>query len=191
MILIFVNKKFEPDVECADEKQKIVISLPYLGRYSQNIKKKLKSIAFKYFEPRIKVDIIWNSTRKIHHFFRFKDRLPKYLCSKVLYRYSCDGCNSFYIGKIARHFLVREYEHLGLSIRTGKNFKYNPKNVNNSAILNHINMSGPCSGKTDNFVLIGSAKNDYFLKIKESLLIKELKPDLVNQGQSIPLYLFN
>ena len=136
------------------------------------------------------MDIIWNSTRKIHNFFRFKDRLPKHLCSKVLYRYTCDGCNSFYIRTTTSHFLVREYEHLGLSIRTGKNLKYNPKNANNSAILNHINMSEQCSGKIDNFTLIGSAKNDYFLKIKESLLIKELKPDLVNQGRSIPLYLF-
>ena len=86
---------------------------------------------------------------------------------------------------------MREYEHLGLSIRTGKSLKYNLKNANNSAILNHINMSETCSGKIENFTMIGNANSDYYLKHKESLLIKQLKPNLINQGQSLPLYLFN
>ena len=192
-IKIFITRKITKNdiTDPAQEKKKVVISLPFLGRYSNDVKRKFKSLSLKYFKPNIKVDIIWNSTRKIRNFFHFKDRLPKHLCSKVLYRYSCLGCNSFYIGKTARHVLIREYEHLGKSIRTGKNFKYNPKNNNNSAILNHINLSGGCSGNIDNFKVIGRAKNDYLLRIKESLLIKHLKPNLVNQGQSIPLFLFD
>ena len=166
-IKVFVNKKFvSRNIECTDEKQKIVISLPFLGRYSNDIKRKLKSMASKYFKSNVKVDIIWSSTRKICHFFSFKDRLPRHLCSKVLYRYSCDGCNSFYIGKTARHFLVKKYEHLGQSIRTGKNFKYNPKNANNSAMfmLNHINMFDTCSGKIDIFTIIEVREMTTYLK---------------------------
>ena len=168
-----------------------MISLPYLGKYSSEMKKKFKSLASKYFKSNIKVEIVWNSARKIRHFFQFKDKLPKHLCSKVLYRYSCEGCNSFYIGKTARHFLVREYEHLGISIKTGKKLTYNPNNTNNSAILKHINVSGTCNGNIGNFTMIGSARCDYHLKLKESILIKLLKPNLANQGQSLPLYLFN
>ena len=168
-IKIFIHKKFISNVDCTDERQKIVISLPYLGKYSNEVKKKFKSFASKYLKSNFKIDIVWNSTRKVRHFFPFKDRLPKHLCSNVLYRYSCEGCNSFYIGKTARHFLVREYEHLGVSIRTGKNYKYNPKNVNNSAILKHINESETCTGNIDDFTMIGSARCDYHLKIIRSL----------------------
>ena len=41
--------------------------------------------------------------------------------SKVTYKFKCNICNDVYIGETKRHFLVREYEHLGKSILTEKN----------------------------------------------------------------------
>ena len=115
-----------------------------------------------------------------------------HLRSKVLYRFTCDGCNSIYLGKTKRHFLVRAYEHLGLSYKTGKRFAYNPDNSNNTTVLNHINQSNQCKGNLDSFEIIGSARNDFFLRIKESLLIKKIKPCLLNpNSQSVPLHLFD
>ena len=110
--------------------------------------------------------------------------------SKILYRYTCNRCNSIYIGKTKRHFLVRAYEHLGLSLRTGKKFTYNPNFNNNTAVLDHLNQSGECSGDLSNFDIIGRANNDFFLRIKESLLIHKFKPSLNNKDKSIPLQLF-
>ena len=49
--------------------------------------------------------------------------------SKVIYKFKCNICNDVYIGETKRHFLVREYEHLGKSILTEKNLKYTEKDV--------------------------------------------------------------
>ena len=52
--------------------------------------------------------------------FRLKNQLPKSLNSVLLYKFSCNTCNSVYIGKAKRHFLVRQFKLLGLSIFTNK-----------------------------------------------------------------------
>ena len=81
-------------------------------------------------------------------------------------------------------------EHLGISLRTGKKFTYNPNNSNNSGILDHIHKGGGCHGDLDSFEIIGGARNDYFLRVKESLLIQKFKPTINSKSKSIPLQLF-
>ena len=66
--------------------------------------------------------------------------------SKILYRFTCNGCNSIYIGKTKRYFLIRAFEHLGASLRTGKKYTYNPKN-NNSTLLDHLHQAEECNGE--------------------------------------------
>ena len=75
------------------------------------------------------------------------------------------------MGKTKRHFLVRAFEHLGVSLRTGKKYTYNPKNNNNSTILDHLHQAEECNGELNDFEMIGKANNDFCLRIKESLLI--------------------
>ena len=166
------------------------LSLPFLGKYSNEIKRRVSSLASKYL-VKTKVVITWNSPRKLCNMFAFKDKLPMHLRSKILYKFSCNGCDSVYYGKSVRHFLVRAYEHLGISLRTGKNFTYNQNNSNNSMVLNHLRLSEQCNGSLDNFVIIGQARNDYHLRIKESLLIKKFQPNLNNKVNSVPLHLFD
>ena len=188
----FLNNKLNPDTSKKIEKQKLIISLPFVGKYSNDLKKKLSSFASSHLKPEFKITVVWSSCRSIRSFFSFKDRLPLHLRSKILYQFTCDGCNSIYIGKSKRHFLVRAYEHLGLSYRTGKRLTYNPQCSNNTAVLDHINQSDQCCGTLDSFRLIGGARNDFFLKIKESLLIKKVKPSLLNKSKaSVPSYLFD
>ena len=188
-IKIFLDKKIKPTLVHTEQKQVLKISLPFMGKFSNEVKRKISRLASNFL-VNTKVCIIWNSPRKLRTLFTFKDRLPMRLRSKILYRYTCNRCNSIYLGKTKRHFLVRAYEHLGLSIRTGKQFTYNPNNDNNSTILDHLHQSKECNGDVDNFEIIGSAKNDFFLKIKESLLIQKHKPKLNSKDKSIPLLLF-
>ena len=65
-----------------------------------------------------------------------------------------------------RHFLVREYEHLGKSILTEKNLKYTEKDA--TAIRkdchNHCH-----TADTSCFSLVRNAANKYHLKLKEFL----------------------
>ena len=189
---MFLQRKMNPNTSAKVEKQSLVISLPFLGKYSTELKKKLRAIVSKHLKSEFKLNIVWNSPRTLRSFFPFKDRPLMHLRSKLLYRFTCDGCNSIYIGKTKRHFLVRAYEHLGLSIRTGKKLTYNPKNKNNTAVLTHIHQSDSCCGNLDSFKIVGGARNDFYLKIKETLLIKKIKPTLLNQkGYSVPLLLFD
>ena len=137
-----------------------------------------------------KLQISLNSGCRLGNFFRFKDKVPLNARSLILYKFSCNGCNSIYLGKSKRHYLVRVFEHLGISLATGKHYSYNSKNSNNTAILNHINLS-TCNATLDNFRIIGSARNDYSLCLKESLLIQLHKYNLNNNVKSMPLKLFD
>ena len=116
--------------------------------------------------------------------------MPISVRSHILYRYTCDGCNAIYLGKTRRHYGVRVFEHLGISLLTHKKYTNNPRNLNNSAILNHINCNSMCIGKEENFKIIGSSHTDFTLCIKESLLIHKDKPKLNISDRSMPLYLF-
>ena len=64
--------------------------------------------------------------------FVSKNSYPRVLTqkySKVLDRYTCNTCNSVYIGKTKRHYLVRQSEHLGTLIFTNKALKYTEKDA--------------------------------------------------------------
>ena len=169
-------------------KQELRICLPFLGKQSFEIKGKLCKFIDKTF-PQCKLQVIFTSNVRLRNFFNFKDKIPIRVRSHILYRYTCDGCNAIYIGKTRRHYGVRVFEHLGILLTTGNKFTYNPQNPNNSAILNHINCTS-CTGKSENFKIIGSAKTDFLLSIKETLLIHKNKPKLNTSEKSVPIYLF-
>ena len=167
----------------------MTICLPFLGNQSFELKKKLQHFSSKLI-PQAKIQVIFSSNCSLRNFFIFKDKIPLNVRSHILYRYTCDGCNAIYIGKTRRHYRVRIFEHLGISLATHNPFTFNPKNSNNTAILTHINHTNKCIGSENNFKIIGSAKNDRLLCIKETLLIHKEKPKINTNDGSAPLYLF-
>ena len=110
----------------SSEKKEIIISLEFLGKLSLQVKKQLNDIIRSYHKN-VKLTVVFKSPNRIRNAFRFKEQLPKSINSKVLYRYTCDTCNSVYIGKTKRLLLVCQYEHLGTSIFTDKALKYTEK----------------------------------------------------------------
>ena len=120
--------------------------------------------------------------------FRFKDQITKCLNYMLLYKFTCNSFNSVYIGKTKRHYLISQFEHLGLSVFTNKTLKYSDKDATakrkHCHHQNHVNC-------TDNFKIMGDSMNNYFLKLKEPLLILKLKPLLNAAKESMPLYLFH
>ena len=118
----------------------------------------------------------------------FKDIIPRDLKSLLLYEYKSGICNDAnYVGKTKRHFIARGYEHLGVSVSTNNKLKFNKNSA--TAVRAHIHDLDHASSLED-IKIIGSASNDFHLKIKESLLIHKFKPTLNTQGDSIPLLLF-
>ena len=188
-IKAFLDKIFiVKDAVDPEPKKELIICLPFLGKQSFELRKKLSEIVSTLL-PQCKLRVIFNSNNRLRTFFSFKDKIPLSVRSHILYKYTCDGCNAIYIGKTRRHYLVRVSEHLGILLATDKKYTYNPKNENNSAILNHIS-NKKCTGKDENFKIIGSARNDSLLCIKETLLIHKDKPKINTNDGSAPLYLF-
>ena len=131
--------------------------------------------------------VVFRSSNRIRNAFRFKDKIPKCMNSKVIYKFKCNICNDVCIGETKLHFLVREYEHLGKSILMDKSLKYTEKNA--TAIRKHCHNHGH-TADTSCFSLVGNDANKYHLKLKESFLILKMKPSLNVAKESVPLHLF-
>ena len=97
------------------DKKEIFVCLEFLGKISLQIKKQLREI-FRTCHKKVKLNVVFRSSNKIRNAFRFKDQIPVYMNSNVIYKYKCNACNDVHIGETNRHLLVRQYEHLGRSI---------------------------------------------------------------------------
>ena len=165
-----------------EEKEFLIFCLPFLGRYSLQVKTKLIRL-LKQCYPTVKLKVIFNSPKRLASYFRFKDRLPILMCSSVVYSYKCPGCHALYYGKTTRNLVTRCREHLGIN-KAGQKIKSNC-----SAIGDHISKSGH-NGSLDDFHILSKTENSFDLLIHESLLILRDHPSLNSQQSSIPLVLF-
>ena len=121
--------------------------------------------------------------------FAFKEHLPREFDSLLLYKFTCNTCNSIYIGETKLHFTVRSHEHMGISLLTKNSLKFNDTYA--TAVHKHRHDNGHVNS-INNFEIVGHALNKFQLKLKESLLISREKPDIINvQKKLILLRLFN
>ena len=157
----FLNRLFikRNHQKLTSAKKEVLITLEFLGETSLQVKKQL----FRSCQKHVKLNAVFKSSIRIKNAFRFKNALPKHINSKVLYKFKCNTCNSVYIGKTKRHLLVRQYEHLGLSVLTNKALKYTEKDA--AVIRKHCHQCEHyCT--VDNFKIVGNANNDFYLKLK-------------------------
>ena len=97
--------------------------------------------------------------------FSVKDSAPQGLRSRVVYKFSCAGCNTSYIGETTRHLCTRVREHL-LSDKSSHVYRY-------------LQSSSDCD--TECFTILDSAASKFQIKIKEALQIKWENPPLNKQ----------
>ena len=162
------------------EKKTLTLVLPFLGNLSLQTKTKLQNV-LKRVLGCCKIQIVFKSQRDLSNVFRFKDRLPYELISRVIYKFQCGRCNSSYIGETDRHLKVRSGEHIGISPLTFNKVK---PSVRDHLFCDH-------SPSFDDFTILTHGNNKFLLEIKESLLIKLIKPELNKNISSAPLYLFD
>ena len=184
----FLNKLFIKRIRdsTTTQKKEITVSLEYLQKISLLAKKQLANI-FRSCRKDIKLNVVFRTSNRLCNTFRFKEQLPKYINSKVLYKYKCDICNNVYIGKTKRHLIVRQYEQ-GKSIATDKPLRYSDKDA--TVIRKHCHRLDHLAS-IDNFFILGNTMNNYHLSLKGSLLIFKLKPSLHLAKESVPLHLFD
>ena len=92
---------------------------------------------------------------------------------------NCWDCNDFYIAKTKRRLRDRKTEH----------FKALTTNCHESAIADHVFLTNHRI-KWDHFEILATGRSDMHCKIKESLLIRDLKPALNENVSSEKLYLY-
>ena len=185
LVSYFLIRMREPNPIVNDEKKSILIVLPFLGSSTKNLEKTIKQ-TIRNCLPDLQCRFIYRASTRMSTMFQFKDRIPDYMKSGIVYKYKCSGCNSTYIGETIRHAKRRFHEHLGLSALSGKSMKTPVP----PAISDH---STKCQTKPQykNFkILCSNTNNEAQLRIKESLFIHRDKPNLNIQGQSIKLNLF-
>ena len=141
--------------------------LPFIGKYSSFVQKKIRFLS-KRLCQNLDIKLVFSSF-KLSCLFSVKDTIPLGLRSRVVYKFTCAGCNTRYIGETIRHFSTRINEHLCSD--------------KSSHIYKHIVSSPDCKNvaSPDCFVILDSAVSDYQLKIKEALFIESCKPELNTQ----------
>ena len=89
--------------------------------------------------PYCNIQFVFQVKCQIRYFFTFKDKIPSFLRSGIVYKFQCGDCNATYYGKTKRHFKVRISEHLGISALSGKRVKgdENPAITENLLFCNH------------------------------------------------------
>ena len=174
-----------PKLTATDKKDFLQLVLPYLGNHTKQLQKKIKK-TLRDNLPNLQVRFVYRASTRLSALFRFKDRIPQYLSSGIIYKYTCSGCNSAYIGETIRHAKRRFEEHMGRSALTGMPLTRPPP----TAISEHVKSCGTAP-EMSNFEIIGrESSSEVVLRIKESLFIHRDRPSLNIQGQSIKLNLF-
>jgi len=101
--------------------------------------------------------------------FSVKDPVPLDLRSRVVYKFSCAGCNACYMGETTRHLSTRVREDLSRD--------------RNSPVYQHFQQSQACRclANENCFSIVDCAPNKLKLMLKEAMNIKWEIPTLNKQ----------
>ena len=104
-------------------------------------------------------------------FFKFKDFIPLYLFSQLIYKIQCSNCNITYYGENEGHLKVRAGEPISTFQWMGKRVDNNKK----SSLKDHCLLSGHMCSFED-FTVLNFESHKFKRSIKESLLVTKDKP---------------
>ena len=164
----FLNKIFEKassTSEPIEPKRIVLFTLPFSGLHSVQIRNQINKLFSSAYHAYIQIRCIFRPMQRLSNFFRFKDRIPLSLRSRIVYTYKCQCCNALHVGETVRHFHKHISEHMGISDSTGKPLSKPPF----SNIRDYHQSSGhPIS--PDDFSILSSCSSSFELLLKESLL---------------------
>ena len=157
---IHILKEKVPTVE----KKPPRLFLPYSRSTSLQTRTKLQKL-IKGVLNCCELQVIFKSQNKLCNNFCFKDPVPQFLASDVVYNCQCGLCNESYYGECVRHLVVRSREHIGISSLTNK--RVQPRK--NSSVCRHF-LNWNYSPTFENFSVLCHENKKYLLELKESLL---------------------
>ena len=85
----FIDKMLAPKLVVSTvPKKDLLIALPYLGKLSLQIRTRINHI-MKNKLPYCNVRFVFQTKCKISNFFTFKDKIPSFLHSGIVYKFQC------------------------------------------------------------------------------------------------------
>ena len=173
--------KYEEILNFDVPKATVYFSCVYLGELSKQVMKDLQTFVSHSY-PQVKLLFVFKSHSTIGGHFCFKDRQPQLCKSNLVYKYTCERCKMFYIGKTEQQLAARISEHSGISVRTGKKFQTTPKSdVYDHSQKCHVHV------RPENFTIVDTLQSAQGLLILESLHQKTKKPQIGCHQQSTPI----
>ena len=149
----------------------------YPGDISKQIANDIKKIVCQSF-PQIKLFIIFKAHSSIGGHLRLKDKQPQMIRSNVVYKYTCQCCKAFYIGKTDRQLgYLQTYG--SLSTYWNAPFCMSP--------FWYFEYCQKCKVPVsqENFSIEDTLQSNFGLNILESLHQKTKKPLIGIQQQSV------
>ena len=106
-----LNKLYVPFGEETLDNQNVPKAIVYyptqfLGPVTDTVSKKLHELMGDFY-PQISLRIVYSDGNTIGNRFNFKDKVSKVCMSNIVYKYTCEFCKEFYIGKTCRQFRNR------------------------------------------------------------------------------------
>ena len=165
-------------VEKHDDKKHLLM-IPYQGGKGEQVIKSVRKTIKRLLPSNIKVQVSFTGS-KLSSCFNIKDKTKFEHRNDVIYLETCPEttCNDNYIGEAKRRLFERVKDH------NGRDF--------NSHLLKHALGNNQHVSEKD-FKISGNGfrGNNKKRKAAEALLIREIKPTLNIQDQSVPLQLFS
>ena len=134
IFLIFVSKSFlinsilptkkKKNYQTVEKKQLLII-LPFLGHLYFETRNRLKNCIRNQL-PSCSLSIAFQSKTRLSIIFKFKESIPKYLCSCLIYKVLCSWCNATYYGEFKETVLCTSLGTSGnhsTDIETDKKFQ--------------------------------------------------------------------
>ena len=179
--------KTRADESDEEEIPSISLSLPYIGKGSEQIVRRTKKKLARTFKEQVKINVFFKST-KVFFFTSNKDKTPQLSNSFIVYEYTCPGCSEKYIGKTESTLFNRTKQH-GWTQKDSAVCKHFDKCDGWAHIKGILELDGelvdPMQLQTNivrqNTKIIGRADDWRVLAFKESLKIKDKRPSL-NHG---------
>jgi len=140
----------------ADNQQSYLLSVQYRGRDTDNLVRKLSKLP-------IPVRTVLTLRKMKTVMPSLKPPVPKLLRSRVVYKITCPGCESSYVGQTVRHLKTRLAEHKNINTPVGAHFR---NCINTEPISDDVS------------ILCSTTRSDQILMTLEALYIKEHSPNL-------------
>ena len=134
------------------------------------------------FYPQVSLRTVFTSSETIGNHFHFKDKISKHCTANIVYKYTCELCKEFYIGKTCRQLRNRIREHSGLTVRTGKPCAAGCESF--SEVRNHCRKEHNSEVNPDCFDILARLRYEDDLELLESLYQRSLKPQIINNNNN-------